>query len=259
MSSDTTIKRKYFNNAGVTLSYLDNEQASADLPVVLLHGFTASAKINWLATGWIDKLTQAGKRVLAFDARGHGESDKPHCTDYYPSHIMIEDSLALLSDIGINQADFVGFSMGARMATLIAIHYPEKVNKLIIGGLGINVITGSSNPQPIASALRAKNPNTINNREARRFRRIAEKCGNDLEAMACCITSSRQPINEEMLAKITADTLIIVGNEDSLGGNPHTLQPYITNSQAILINGCNHFNALTHNQFCNTALEFLMD
>ncbi len=253
----TNIKRKTFTHAGLTLSYLDNECASDDLPIVLLHGFTASAKINWLDSGWMDALTQAQRRVIAPDARGHGESNKPYDSAYYPAHLMMEDSVALLAQLGFERADFAGFSMGARMATFVAMSYPNKVRKLMIGGLGSGMKTGIGNPEPIAAALRADNPNEVKNRHARRFRRIAEKCGNDLEAMACCILSSRQAVTDELLANITAKTCIIVGAEDLTGGDPHTLAPLIADATALSIPACNHFNALTHEAFQRAGIEFL--
>ena len=46
--------------------------------VVLVHGLAASVDIGWRATGVLDRLTGAGLRVVAFDARGHGRSDAPH-------------------------------------------------------------------------------------------------------------------------------------------------------------------------------------
>ena len=55
------------------------EGGAADAPVVLaVHGFASSAYANWQATGWERELGRAGYRVISFDQRGHGASDKPH-------------------------------------------------------------------------------------------------------------------------------------------------------------------------------------
>ncbi|PIE42366.1 MAG: alpha/beta hydrolase [Gammaproteobacteria bacterium] len=223
----------------------------------MLHGFTASAKINWLDSGWIAALTALGRRVIALDARGHGKSDKPHNSAYYPANIMMEDSIALMRQLGFPQADYAGFSMGARMSAFAAIHYPNKVRKLLLGGMGINLKMGAGLPEPIADALLVDDPATIRSRHARRFRRLAEKCGNDLTALAHCILSERRQITADCLAKIRANTLILVGDQDDTGGSPYDLMPYIPDSQAIEIDNCSHFNALTHDVFRQAGIAFL--
>ena len=54
------------------------ELGPADGEIVLaLHGFASSAEGNWLGAGWERPLTDAGYRLIAFDLRGHGASDRP--------------------------------------------------------------------------------------------------------------------------------------------------------------------------------------
>ncbi len=224
----------------------------------MLHGFTASAEINWLATGWIDQLTRARRRVIALDARGHGKSDKPYNSSYYPSSVMMEDSIYLMQLLDIPRADFIGYSMGARMSAFAAINYPEKVGKLLLGGMGVNLKQGLGHPEPIADALLATNLQQVKNRSARRFRRLAELGGNDLTALAHCILSSRQQITADALAVIRAKTLILVGANDEMGGNPYVLQTYIGTSQAMEIPDCNHFNALSNVNFRRSAIDFML-
>ena len=65
---------------GLQLVYREwgEETATApDPPVVLHHGFVANAEAYWVATGVVEALTDAGRRVIAPDARGHGDSEKP--------------------------------------------------------------------------------------------------------------------------------------------------------------------------------------
>lgn len=251
------VKRHYFQSADLRISYLDNGINSQKKPIILLHGFTASAAGNWLNNGWIAAFTQLGRRVIAIDARGHGESDKPYDSTYYPSNVMMQDSIALLNQLAIEKADFMGYSMGARMAAFAAITHPQRVDKLLLGGMGINLKNGVGRPQPIAEALLATDIKTIKQRHARRFRLLAEKSGNDLTALAHCILSARQQITADCLAAITAKTLILVGENDDTGGNPYGLAPFIPQSQAIEIRDCNHFNALTHDRFRETAIHFI--
>ncbi|MBS9778594.1 MAG: alpha/beta hydrolase [Gammaproteobacteria bacterium] len=249
--------RYTFSNDGLTLSYLDNKVDSTDIPIVMLHGFTASAQSNWFDTGWFNAFTCRGRRVIALDARGHGYSDKPYDSGYYPSDRMMEDSVTLLSELGIKQADFVGFSMGARMSAFAAIKYPQRVRKLLLGGMGINLINGVGNPKPIADALLADDFKSVKSRKARRFRRLAERGGSDLTALAYCITSSRQQITPIDLQLIEAQTLVIVGDEDEVGGSAKELSPYIRNSTYVDVAKCNHFNALTHPDFVENSINFI--
>ena len=71
----------HFNSAGIDIAYLD-EGPSGGLaegtgePILLIHGFASNARINWVCTGWVQALRQAGRRVIAYDNRGHGESEK---------------------------------------------------------------------------------------------------------------------------------------------------------------------------------------
>lgn len=251
------LSRYFFHNDGLRLSYLDNHQASDDCPVFMLHGFTASAQSNWADSGWIAALTRAGRRVIAIDARGHGESEKLYDNRFYPSDVMMADSLALMALLGFARADFVGYSMGARMSAFVAIHHPEKVRKLLLGGMGIHLKTGIGSPQPIADALLATDIKNVKQRDARRFRRLAELGNNDLRALAACILSSRQQITAENLASIRANTLILVGDDDNTAGSPFALAPFIADSKAVEIVGCNHFNALTYASFRQAGIDFI--
>jgi len=69
---------------GLKLVYREwGEAHDSAVPVLLHHGFVADANANWAATGVVDALVDAGRRVVAHDARGHGGSDKPHDSRRY--------------------------------------------------------------------------------------------------------------------------------------------------------------------------------
>src|SRR6266550_7767128 len=81
-------------------------------PVVLIHGFGASRAITWKNTGWYQTLARAGRRIVAIDCRGHGESGKPHDIPAYDEGLMADDIVAVLEELDIGQADVMGYSMG---------------------------------------------------------------------------------------------------------------------------------------------------
>ena len=59
-----------FHHGSVDLACLDEGQGE---PIVLVHGFGSSKEVNWVQPGWFATLKGAGRRVIAFDNRGHGQ------------------------------------------------------------------------------------------------------------------------------------------------------------------------------------------
>src|ERR1700722_17086264 len=95
---------------GVGIAYVT---AGSGPDVLLLHGFAADYPANWVAPGVVDALVGAGRRVIGFDARGHGQSDKPHDPAAYDNDAMTRDARGLLDHLGVERVDVVGYSMGA--------------------------------------------------------------------------------------------------------------------------------------------------
>ncbi|HEX5799666.1 MAG TPA: alpha/beta hydrolase [Gaiellaceae bacterium] len=73
-------------------------------------------------------------RHIYVDHRGHGRSDKPHNPAAYSMPLRVADALAVLDQLGIDRAHFVGLSWGGRLCFGIGEHAPERVSSLIIGG-----------------------------------------------------------------------------------------------------------------------------
>jgi pimeloyl-ACP methyl ester carboxylesterase len=94
--------------------------------IVLLHGLTATRR--YVVHG-STALQRAGHRVVAYDARGHGESDPAQPYDY-PS--LAADLGAVLDEHGLERAVLAGASMGAHTALRFALHRPERVAGLVV-------------------------------------------------------------------------------------------------------------------------------
>src|SRR5450432_2212437 len=104
-----------FKHGDVEIAYLDEGDGE---PIVLVHGFASNKEVNWVAPGWVTTLTRAGRRVIALDDRGHGQSSKLYDPAEYHSAKMAEDVAALLDHLGIERADVMG-SRWARASRLI--------------------------------------------------------------------------------------------------------------------------------------------
>lgn len=136
-----------FDSDGVRIAYLDEGEGE---PILLIHGFASNIGANWIDPQWVRTLTQAGRRVIALDNRGHGESDKLYEPERYGAPEMAEDARRLLDHLGIERADVLGYSMGARIAAFLTFAHPERVRSVIFGGLGINMVRGMIGSGPLA-------------------------------------------------------------------------------------------------------------
>jgi len=118
---------------GLTLHYLDWGPADAP-PVVLLHGVTGHARV------W-DHLAERlvpGRRVLALDQRGHGDSD-PAPDDDYRVGTMADDLAAFAGSLRLERFTLVGHSMGGRIAITYAADHAARLDRLVIVDIGPDI------------------------------------------------------------------------------------------------------------------------
>ena len=88
----------------------------------------------------------------------------------YGADEMAEDARRLLDHLDIATADVVGYSMGARLAALLAIRRGDRVRRAVLAGLAANMIHGLGGAETIARGFEAEDPGTITDPAARAFR-----------------------------------------------------------------------------------------
>jgi pimeloyl-ACP methyl ester carboxylesterase len=104
------------------------EERGSGEPLLLLHGFTGSAR-DWVHAFDLESLS-ASYRVIASDARGHGRSTNP--TGVFTFARCAEDVLAILDHLGIARTRAVGKSLGAKTLLHVATRVPERVSAMVL-------------------------------------------------------------------------------------------------------------------------------
>lgn len=240
---------------GTELAY---EVEGEGAPVVLLHGFAADGAGNWVAPGVVKALVEAGRQAIRLDARGHGDSDKPHDPSAYADDAMVRDVRALLDHLGITRCDVVGYSMGSMITSRLATVEP-RVRSIVLGGVG----SGLARPRPegarlaIADALEADDPDAIADPTAKGFRRFADSTGADRLALAAIQRSSRFT-DEPALGSISAPTLVLTGDQDTLVGKPEDLAELIPGAKFRILKG-DHLGVVRDPDFPRAIVDFLAE
>jgi pimeloyl-ACP methyl ester carboxylesterase len=244
-----------FDSDGVPIAFVDEGEG---LPVLLIHGFASNRRVNWVSTSWVRDLTAAGRRVLTFDNRGHGESGKPHESAAYHAALLARDAERLLDHVGIERADVVGYSMGARISAFLALESPERVRRAVLSGIGEGLVKPRGpTPEAIAAALLAASPDDIPDERARAFRTFADQTGSDREALAACILGCRQMLTPEELAGISQPVLVAAGAEDEVAGDPQMLAALIPGAEVFSVPSRDHMKAVGDRAHKTSVLAFL--
>jgi 3-oxoadipate enol-lactonase len=103
------------------------EQAGEGTPVVLLHGLTATRRYVVMGS---KNLERGGHQVIAYDARGHGQSHP--ADDGYSYEALADDLRAVLDIGGIDRAVLAGASMGAHTLVRFALEHPDRAAALVV-------------------------------------------------------------------------------------------------------------------------------
>jgi len=243
-----------FLSNGIAIAY---ETHGTGRPILLIHGFGSSGKVNWIDTGWVQALTDAGYEAITFDNRGHGASRKLYDAKLYFAHDMAEDAVHLLDHLGIARCPVIGYSMGARIAAYLCLNHPQRVSAAVFGGMGGNLMTGLEDSEEIISALTAESLDQVVGRTGRQFRIFAEHNKADRAALAACMVNSREPMPEAAVRAIGTPVLVAVGETDDMAGPAAGLADLLPDAEAFTIPRRDHMRATGDPAFKKAALDFL--
>ena len=247
-----------FRSGGLAIAYDDIGAGDAGC-MVLVHGFATNRAENWKRLGWYSACERAGYRLVALDLRGHGQSDKPHDAEAYGAEAMAGDVIGLIDHLNLRRVNLVGYSMGSHLSARIALTAPERIDHLVLGGVGARLL----HPEPsrdgmtMAQALRAADPAAIADPILRGFRQFAENQGEDRLALAACGEGRGERLSETDLAAMRVPTLVVTGSRDDIAGDPQVLADAVPGAKCVTLPACDHFTAIPHALFKAAVFDFL--
>jgi pimeloyl-ACP methyl ester carboxylesterase len=218
---------------GQSLFY--DDQGDGDV-VMLMHGFVGDINIDWIRSGILDLLLDEGYRVIAFDARGHGLSDKPHDATAYEDDALTKDAAALLDELHVDRCMLVGFSMGARTALHLAAT-DDRVRAVVAMGVGeLSLRQNERGLGLVPDAMLTDDPDSIEHESIRHFRDMADAIHADRVALAGVMGAARTEI-PDIVDDVKVPVLVVTGDADIHAGPPAPLAERFANGTAVLTAG----------------------
>jgi len=214
--------------------------------LVMQHGLTGSLA-NWYDYGFVDEL-QKFYRLVLIDARGHGHSSKPHDTEKYHLQLRVSDITAVMDHLGIDKANYLGYSMGGRIGFGLILHAPARFESFIIGGMGAHVANTDVPPEDRIAALEKGMSHYVEGMEAKEGKmeqwRKDRLLANDPQALiAATIAPMGTEDVEQAIAKLDIPCLIYCGDSDGFFPSAKAAASMIPNAKFVPLPGLDHGQA----------------
>src|SRR5262245_30929879 len=123
---------QYLDRDGVRIAYEVFNPGAGGIPLLLSHGFSATSAM-WSPN--VEALS-VDRTVIAWNQRGHGESDAPADSAAYSHAHALADMSALLDSVGAERAILVGMSLGGYLSLAFQLDHPERVAGLVLVDTG---------------------------------------------------------------------------------------------------------------------------
>lgn len=224
-------------------------------PLVLIMGLRRNAE--W----WYRQIPALAEhfRVIAFDNRGAGRSDKPVME--YSMRLFADDTAGLMEALGLQDAFVLGISMGGYIAQELALNYPEKVRRLVLGCTGCGggrAVRMSAERMEKFTANAGLNPSEIlqknmdiyfsddfvalNPEKIEEFIQISLRHHQPADAFERQFDACLRHDTADRLSRIAIPTLILTGDDDPLvpPENSHILKELIPGADLSVFPGGRH-------------------
>ncbi|MBM2824884.1 MAG: putative hydrolase or acyltransferase of alpha/beta superfamily [Dehalococcoidales bacterium] len=261
----------FANNNGVKIHYEIEGQGP---PILLQHGFSGTLD-SWRTNGYIQALS-TDYRCIFLSARGRGESDKPHDPKAYYFKNMVLDLVAVLDDLKINKAHYLGYSMGGAIGFRIPMYAPERFYSLILGGaayvsgnttktyadlgpaydtLEQAVAEGRDNPMAIFLTIFEKNLGAMAPQQR------AATLLQDAKAITAAWRARKEessPEATDYLARFTLPCLLYAGENDPRCTDARETARQISVSRFFSLPGLNHTQTNAHSELITPHVKIFL-
>lgn len=233
----------FANNQGVRIHY----KVEGKGPSLVLHHGLMSSLQSWYDRGYVDPLKKDYQLVL-LDARGHGDSDKPHDPKAYELELLVDDIVTVLDDLEVHKAHFFGYSMGGRIGFGVAKYSPKRFHSFVIGGAHPYKLNQDEHDaflqlfkQGMDAVIVAMEKAGLKMTPEMKARWAA----NDSEALAAFWSASQWLGLEDVLPTMTMPCLVFVGEADSLHSGAKECAKSMSNATFISFPGLGHFEVVS--------------
>jgi pimeloyl-ACP methyl ester carboxylesterase len=257
-----------FISNGVKIHYVADGQGE---PVILVHGFSASAYFNWMVPGVFANLAKH-YHVIALDNRGHGRSGKPHEIEKYGPE-MVEDVIRLMDHLKIEKTHIIGYSMGGFITERLIVTHPERVICAVVGGAGwsraddnkamleeiAKSLEAGTGILPLMKALTPAGQPVASDEQLKARNQLL-MANNDPLALAACIRGMRNlEITKQQLEDNKVPVLAIIGQKDPLKVGVDKMTGVLSNLKVLVVAGGDHMSTFQSPKFIQAVNEFLSE
>ncbi|MGH3968630.1 MAG: alpha/beta fold hydrolase [Mycobacterium sp.] len=243
---------------GVTLAFQVHNPQGSSVPVLLTHGFGATAGM-WDPN--IDALS-VDRPVIVWDQRGHGSSDAPDM-DRYSEQISVADMAAILDAAGADRAVLGGMSLGGYLSLAFHLVHPQRVAALVLVDTGPGYRNDEARDKWNAWVERRAQELERGEMRADTSAELAQAVHEHPEGLpraARGVMAQKDARVITSLDSITVPTLVVVGAQDTdfLAGADF-MQRHIPNSRKVVIDNAGHAANMDQPETFNAAVRELLE
>jgi pimeloyl-ACP methyl ester carboxylesterase len=244
---------------GVTVAYEVHNPQGSGVPILLTHGFGATAGM-WDRN--VDALS-VDRPVIVWDMRGHGSSDAPKDMDRYSEQISVADMAAILDAAGVDRAVLGGMSLGGYLSLVFHLVYPQRVAALALVDTGPGYRNDRARAkwnawvERRAQQLERGEPATDFSAEVAQ---AVHEHPEGLPRAARGVMAQKDARVITSLDTITVPTLVVVGADDTdFLASADYMHRRIPNSRKVVIDNAGHAANMDQPETFNAAMRELLE